>query len=105
MATKTSKSNESYFARYKTAGVYAANKKRKLQRALKRNPENTSIELALKSIRTTPPRSPAKVRKWPSSVRAAKELELLFTRAKGPVPQWSSKFSMFSIKERATWVI
>lgn len=50
MAIKTSKSAEAYFARYKQSGVYAANRKRKLERMLRRQPNNAQIALALKNI-------------------------------------------------------
>jgi hypothetical protein len=50
MAIKTSKSAEAYFARYKQSGVYATNRKRKLERALKRQPNNAQIPLAIKGV-------------------------------------------------------
>lgn len=50
MAIKTSKSAEAYFARYKQSGLYASNRKRRLERALKRQPNNTQIPLAIKSL-------------------------------------------------------
>ncbi len=57
MAIKTSKSNEGYFAKYKTAGTYQKNRKLKLERLLKKYPNNTQIVKALADIRprrTTP---------------------------------------------------
>lgn len=50
MAIKTSKSAEAYFARYKQSGLYAANRKRRLERALKKQPNNAQIPLAIKSL-------------------------------------------------------
>ena len=50
MAIKTSKSAEAYFARYKTANVYSTNRKRKLARTMKAQPNNTQLALALKNV-------------------------------------------------------
>lgn len=50
MAIKTSKSAEAYFARYKQSGLYAANRKRRLERALKKQPNNAQIPLAIKGV-------------------------------------------------------
>lgn len=50
MANKTSKSNEAYFARYKQANVYASNRKRKLERTLRKQPNNLQIALAIKNV-------------------------------------------------------
>lgn len=51
MAIKTSKGKENYYARYKSMGVQAKNRKIKLERALRKDPENEQIKLALKDIR------------------------------------------------------
>lgn len=51
MANKTSKGQENYYARYKSGNVHAKNRKIKLERALKRQPNNEQIKLALKDIR------------------------------------------------------
>lgn len=50
---KKGSGKEAYFARYKTAKVFETNKRRKLERALKRNPENKQIAEALKNIAFT----------------------------------------------------
>lgn len=51
MAIKTSKSAESYYAKYKTGNLYAKNRKAKLERQLKLQPGNTKqLELALKNV-------------------------------------------------------
>lgn len=46
MANKTSKSNEGYFAKYKSSGKEASNRKRKLERQLKLQPGNEKQILA-----------------------------------------------------------
>lgn len=51
MANKSrSKSAELYFTKYKTANKQAANRKRKLERLLKEQPNNEQIAIALTSI-------------------------------------------------------
>jgi hypothetical protein len=48
-AGKTSKSQEAYYARYKTT-TFAANRKRKLERVVKEQPNNEQAKMALKDI-------------------------------------------------------
>lgn len=66
--SKKGTGREGYFAKYKSNKVYEANKKRKLERALKRNPNNEQIKQALKDIGfkrkkpKTPTWSPTQVR-------------------------------------------
>jgi hypothetical protein len=50
MATKTSKGQEGYYARYKSGNVHAKNRKRKLERQLKLQPNNEQVKNALKDI-------------------------------------------------------
>ena len=50
MANKQSKSREAYFARYQQAGKYASNRKAKLERTMRKQPNNTQIPLALKNV-------------------------------------------------------
>ena len=45
---KASKSQEAYYSKYKT--LYPENRKRKLQRVLKAQPENEQVKMALKDI-------------------------------------------------------
>ena len=47
---KTSKGQEGYYATYKSTGKYAKNRKAKLERALKAQPNNEQIKIALKNI-------------------------------------------------------
>lgn len=76
MANKaTSKSQEAYYARYKSK--YSQNRERKLRRALKRNPNNIQIETALKNVsyrRHTP-----KTRVWSKSAISTAMLMKSFT--------------------------
>lgn len=50
MAQKTGKSAEAYFARYQQSGKYASNRKLKLERTLRKQPNNLQIALALKNV-------------------------------------------------------
>jgi len=50
MAIKTSKSQTNYYAVYKTTRKWEANRKRKLERTLKAQPNNKQVQAALKSI-------------------------------------------------------
>lgn len=51
MATKrTSASDKSHHLTYKNQQIWAKNRKIKLERALRKNPENKQIEVALKGI-------------------------------------------------------
>ena len=47
---KTSKGQESYYSRYKANKTWEVNRKRKLQRTLKAQPDNLQVKTALKSI-------------------------------------------------------
>jgi hypothetical protein len=51
MAQKTSKGQEGYYARYKSAGVHAKNRRIKLERQLKLQPNNEQVAQALKDIK------------------------------------------------------
>lgn len=70
-ASKTSKSQTAYYARYKASRVWESNRKARLERALKAQPENEQIKRALKNIvyrRKTP-----NTRTWSASwIRTAK---------------------------------
>lgn len=78
MGGKTSsKGQEGHYASYKANRRWEANRKRKLLRAQKANPNNPQIEQALKNIayrRKTP-----NVREWSSSNRRTAILFKLFT--------------------------
>lgn len=50
MARTTSKSQDAYYAMYKTSQRWRTNRERKLSKALRRNPNNEQIKTALKNI-------------------------------------------------------
>lgn len=74
MAKSRSKTAESSAQVYKTSRRWETNRLRKLMRALKRNPENTQIELAMKNMvyRRKDPKTKKKV--WSHSARRQAEL-------------------------------
>lgn len=47
---KTSKGQEGYYSRYKANKTWEVNRKRKLERTLKAQPDNLQVKTALKSI-------------------------------------------------------
>lgn len=49
-ANKTSKGQEGYYARYKSGNVHAKNRRAKLERQLKLQPNNEQVKQALKDI-------------------------------------------------------
>lgn len=74
---RTGKGHETRYARYKSSNQYAANRKKRLERALKKNPENKQIEVALKDIvyrRSTP-----NDKHWPATKKKVAQLFKLFT--------------------------
>ena len=74
MAISTSKSQTAYYARYKTNRTWEANRKRRLERTLKAQPNNEQVKQALKGMvyrRKTPTNRP-----WSASwIRVAKILK------------------------------
>lgn len=60
MANKTSKGQEGYYASYKAGNKQAKNRKIKLERQLKKQPNNEQVALALKNImyRRKTPKTP-----------------------------------------------
>lgn len=76
---RTGKGHELRYNAYKMSKTYETNRRKRLERALKRNPENKQIEEALKSIvyrRSTP-----NEKQWGSTKRRTAELFKLFTGA------------------------
>lgn len=72
-----SKSQESYYASYKSGNKWRVNRERRLQRALKEQPNNEQIKIALKGVvyrRKTP-----KVTEWSASNIAIAKLFKAFT--------------------------
>jgi len=50
LARATSKSQDAYYSMYKTSQRWRTNRERKLNKALRRNPNNEQIKTALKNI-------------------------------------------------------
>lgn len=75
MAIKTSKSQNNYYALYKTTRKWEANRKRRLEKTLRAQPNNKQVQAALKSLvyrRRTPTNRP-----WSATwIRAAKIIKL-----------------------------
>lgn len=89
MANKArSKSAEAYYSMYKTSKREETNRRKRLERELKRNPNNAKqIELAIKNIRHR--RSTPVTPFWNSTRRETARLFKLFT-GKVPVELFSS---------------
>lgn len=100
MAQKTSKSNENYFSRYKQNGLYAKNRKRKLAKQLRLQPNNSKqVEEAiavLTSYRRKTPLNP----KWNPAAIAEVMIQKEFAKANKEVPVTKYR-SLFSIGARA----
>lgn len=76
--TKTSKSNEAYFTRYKTQGLYSKNRRTRLERLLKLKPEDPQLTVALKNLgsyRRATPKAPF----WSHTMIRTAMLYKLFT--------------------------
>ena len=75
--SKTGKSQENYYARYKANKTWEVNRKRRLERALKAQPNNENIKIALKGMvyrRKTP-----KTQMWSASWISVAKLFKEFT--------------------------
>lgn len=90
MAKSRSKTAENAAQVYKTSKRWETNRLRKLERALKRNPENAQIELAMKNMVYR--RQDRKTRPWSHSARRQAEM---FRRFAGRV-----YMDMFSSNEK-----
>ena len=72
MAIKTSKSNTNHFANYKTSKRWETNRKRRLERTLKQQPNNEQVKAALKGGMVYRRKTPT-TRMWSHSwIRVAK---------------------------------
>lgn len=80
MAISRSKSKEMYFTKYKTSKTFEVNKKRKLLKLLKLQPNNLQIPAALACIRS--PRGAPKVPKWSHTAIRDTMLAASFKKAK-----------------------
>lgn len=74
--TKKGTGREAQFSKYKTSKVYEANKRRKLERTVKNQPNNEQAKLALKDISFR--RKAPKVPQWSSTTIRIVELFKLF---------------------------
>lgn len=68
-------SAKAQFASYKTGGAYAKNKKAKIERHLRKFPNDEAAKAALKAIRPTPPRKAPENTVW---CRNTKELSQMY---------------------------
>lgn len=100
--SKTSKSNEAYFTRYKTQGIYAKNRRKRLERAQKEQPNNSQIATALKELGSYRRGTP-KVSKWNATSIAQVMLAKLFKVPDQPVS--SKKTHAFPKKLRSDFSI
>lgn len=97
-AGKRSKSQEAYAARYKTH-TFAANRKKKLERILKKQPNNEAVKMALKDIhyRRKTPKTPV----WSSTAKREVSVVTEFAKANKQVRSDTIQAkNMFSLKAR-----
>lgn len=76
-AHKTSKSNEGYFAKYKTNNTFQKNRRIKLERLIKQQPNNEQLNKALADMRAR--RTTPKVPYWSHQMIRTATLFKLFT--------------------------
>jgi hypothetical protein len=100
MANKTSKSNEGYFAKYKTQGLYAKHRKLKLERTVKAQPNNAQVVAAMNDIGSYRRKTPT-TPKWTHTSIAEVMMLKAFKKANKPIPVTDRKISEFSIRARA----
>lgn len=102
MAGKTSgKSAVAYYANYKSSGKYAKNRKKKLERQLKLQPNNEKqIITAMANVgsyRRATPINP----KWSSTNIRELEIKRLFTKGNVKELKWDNK--SFTLGARVHW--
>lgn len=100
--SKTSKSNEAYFTRYKNQGIYAKNRRARLTRAQKEQPNNNQIAIALLKLGSYR-RAATKVPKWNATSIAQTMLAKLFKVPEQPVSK--KKVHAFQKKQRSDFSI
>ncbi len=102
MAIKVSKHRQEEYAGYKSKGRFAANRKRKLTKLLKEQPNNIQIGVAIKNISATPRRGTPNTNHWShtmkNDVARAKRFNKPLTFV---VPHMTEK-QMFSFKTRVS---
>lgn len=80
MAQKTSKGQEGYYSRYKANKTWEVNRKRKLERTLKAQPDNIQVKTALKGGLVYRRKTPT-TRVWSATwIRTAKLFKLFTGR-------------------------
>ena len=103
MANKTSKSNEAYFSKYKSSGLEAKNRLKRLERQLKQQPNNSeAIQQAIKAGPGAHRKTPVTPR-WSHQAIEAVKLEQWFKALVGntKVPEVPKNYSFFSLGTRA----
>ena len=106
MAKTLSKSRELQYARYKNSKIFEANRKRKLLKLIKQQPNNEQLVTAFSSIRS--PRSAPKVPKWSHTSKADAFMFATFKKQPPSQPKGARLLVMpvqpFSIGARARYV-
>jgi hypothetical protein len=103
MANKTSKGQEGYYARYKSSGQFIKNRRLKLERVLKKQPNNEQVKQALKDIHYR--RKAPKTVQWSKTRIREAVVAKLFSRAKPLTvdPKSPQVRQPFSILARVTF--
>ena len=78
MAKSVSKSKELHYSKYKTAKIFETNRKRKLLKLIKQQPNNEQLTAALSNMRSQ--RSTPKVPKWSHTAKADAKMFADFKR-------------------------
>lgn len=73
-AKKSSASDKAQHAAYKTQARYSKNKKAKIERHLKKHPNDAQSAESLKNVRQQPPRKAPEVSKWDHYTRTGAQL-------------------------------
>lgn len=98
MGTKTSsKHQQDLYKSYQAQGRQAANRKKKLERTLKAQPNNEQVQKALQNIKYR--RHTPKAPQWSHTSKAWAQLEKAFKKAKHVVEKVSEK-DMFKLRAR-----
>lgn len=98
MAKATSTQAKNNYATYKAHGTQAANRKRKLMRTLKAQPNNTQVTDALDAIKYR--RKTPTTRKWSHSAKRFATLAGQVSRTLDPKFPRVKEWEMFSIATR-----
>jgi NAD(P)H-dependent FMN reductase len=99
MAKSTSPQTKLNYTKYKAHGIQAANRKRKLMRTLKAQPNNTQVTDALNNIKYR--RKTPTTRKWSHSAKRFATLVGQIYRTLDPKFPRVKEWEMFNIATRA----